>query len=129
MLRAALDVARRSLAKYSHRYSPKKFTQHQLFACLVLKEFLQLDYRGVEALLAENGSLREVLGLTQAPDYSTLARAARRLLRSSRVGRLMDQTLRRARALRKLKRVRLAAIDSSGFEAHRVVTVRSARSC
>ncbi|MBS0208874.1 MAG: transposase [Planctomycetes bacterium] len=120
MLRAALDVARRALPKYSHRFSPKKFTQHQLFACLVLKEFLQLDYRGLEALLAENASLRDVLGLATAPDYSTVARASRRLLLSSRVQRLLDQTLRRARVLRKLKRVQLAAIDCSGFEAHRV---------
>lgn len=27
---------------YAHKFSPKKFTQPQLFACLVLKEFLRL---------------------------------------------------------------------------------------
>jgi hypothetical protein len=37
---------RRALLLYSHRNSPKKFTQHQLFACLVLKNFLRTDYRG-----------------------------------------------------------------------------------
>jgi hypothetical protein len=37
---------RRALLLYSHRNSPKKFTQHQLFACLVLKSFLRTDYRG-----------------------------------------------------------------------------------
>lgn len=39
------------LKPYSHRFSLHKFTQAQLFACLVLKEFLQLDCRKVERLL------------------------------------------------------------------------------
>ena len=30
---------------------PKKFTQPQLFACLVLKTFFQTDYRGVVVFL------------------------------------------------------------------------------
>jgi hypothetical protein len=61
VVRMALEVARRALPADSHRLSPKKFTQHQLFACLVLKEFLRTDYRGVETLLSENESLRAVL--------------------------------------------------------------------
>ena len=40
VLQVALVVARKALPAYAHRFSPKKFTQHQLFACLVLKEFL-----------------------------------------------------------------------------------------
>jgi hypothetical protein len=50
---AALATAQRALPLYSHRNSPKKFTQHQLFACLVLKNFLKTDYRGVVAQLAD----------------------------------------------------------------------------
>jgi len=34
----ALAVAKRALPAYRHVNSPKKFTQHQLFACLVLRE-------------------------------------------------------------------------------------------
>ncbi|MFN9342228.1 MAG: hypothetical protein ACK6DB_06480, partial [Planctomycetota bacterium] len=51
ILLAALSVGQAKLADYSHRNSPKKFTQPQLFACLVLKTSLGLDYRGLEGLL------------------------------------------------------------------------------
>ncbi len=51
VLLVAMQIASRCIPDYSHRNSPKKFTQQQLFACLVLKEFLCLDYRGVASLL------------------------------------------------------------------------------
>jgi len=44
--RAALIAAQRLLPFYTHSNSPKNFTLHQLFACLVLKNFLKMDYRG-----------------------------------------------------------------------------------
>ena len=43
VLLAAWNVAKAVLPAYSHRYSPQKFTQHKLFACLVLKAFLKTD--------------------------------------------------------------------------------------
>ena len=58
MLLAALATAKRALPLYSHRHSPKKFTQHQLFACLVLKNFLKTDYRGLVA--APGGSFERL---------------------------------------------------------------------
>jgi hypothetical protein len=113
-------VARRTIPAYSHRCSPKKFTQHQLFACLVLKEFFRLDYRGVEALLAEDESLRGAIKLDQTPDFTTLHKACRRLLKLPVCNRLLDKTVHLARGTPLLRLpVRLAAIDSSGFEAHR----------
>ncbi|MFO0261685.1 MAG: hypothetical protein ACK53V_08670 [Planctomycetota bacterium] len=42
ILLTALSVGQAKLADYSHRNSPKKFTQPQLFACLVLKTSLGL---------------------------------------------------------------------------------------
>lgn len=60
---AALATARRVLPAYSHVCSPRKFTQHQLFACLALKNFLKTDYRGVTAQLADNPSLLSLLEL------------------------------------------------------------------
>jgi hypothetical protein len=54
---AALATARRALPEYAHRYSPRKFTQHQLFACLVLKNFLRTDYRGLAVHLQDNPAL------------------------------------------------------------------------
>jgi len=114
VLRAALDVARQSLPAYSHRYSPKKFTQHQLFACLVLKNFLKSDYRGVTAQLQDCSSLRDVLGLQHVPHYTTLQKAARRLLVSVPAKKLLDATVRQQ--LGRRERVPLAAIDSTGLE-------------
>jgi hypothetical protein len=119
VLRVAYEAARRAIPPYSHPCSPKKFTQHQLFACLVLKEFLKTDYRGVESLLADSDSLRAVIELRCSPDFTTLQKAARRLLRSPLVPKLLDETLRLARRASLLHSpVKLAAIDSSGFEAH-----------
>ena len=63
--RMALRAARDSLPDHARAKSPKKFTQPQLMACLVIKEFLQLDYRGIHMLLAEWSDLRQVLGLTK----------------------------------------------------------------
>ncbi|MFO0899254.1 MAG: hypothetical protein U0836_17660 [Pirellulales bacterium] len=45
VLQEALQVSRRVLRRFSNRFSPHKFTQPQLFACLVMKEFLGQDYR------------------------------------------------------------------------------------
>ena len=121
VLRAAYRIAQRSLPAYSHRCSPKKFTQPQLFACLVLKEFYRLDYRGVEALLTESDSLREALELRSTPDYTTLHKASVRLLRLSVSNRLLNEIIRLAKRTPMVRGpIELAAIDSSGFEAHRV---------
>ena len=121
VLLVARGVARRCLPAYSHRCSPKKFTQHQLFACLVLKEFLKLDYRGTECLLADSPSLRAIIDLPTAPDFTTLQKASRRLLKLSSVRRMLADSLAKARQMRVMKKsVRLAAIDASGFEAHHI---------
>jgi Transposase DDE domain len=120
VLQVAYRIARRTLPAYSHPCSPKKYTQHQLFACLVLKEFFRLDYRGVEMLLAESDSLRAVIDLRHTPDFTTLQKACRRLLRVPVCNRLLDETVRLAKGTPLLRcPVAVAAIDSSGFEAHR----------
>jgi hypothetical protein len=121
VLLVACGVARRCLPAYSHRCSPKKFTQHQLFACLALKEFLKLDYRGTESLVEDSPSLRAAIDLQAVPDFTTLQKASRRLLKLSNVRRMLGDTLAKARQMRVFKkRVRLAAIDASGFEAHHI---------
>ena len=114
MLLAALATAKRALPLYSHRNSPKKFTQHQLFACLVLKNFLKTDYRGVVAQLADCPSLTETLSLQRVPHYTTLQKAARRLLASAPARRLLDATVREH--LGRKHCVARAAIDSTGLE-------------
>jgi hypothetical protein len=56
---------------YWHRYAPRKFTVPQLFACLVLKEFLRLDYRKLSALLKDAPSLTEAIGLHEVLHFTT----------------------------------------------------------
>ena len=69
VLQVAHEAAREALPAYRHRFSPKKFTQHQLLACLVLKEFLRVDYRGLAAYLEDAPALREEIGLKAVPHY------------------------------------------------------------
>ena len=76
----ALAAGESALPLYSHPCSPKKFTQPQLFACLVLKAFFKTDYRGLAQLLVDFPELREDLGLRAVPHFSTLCYAAQRPL-------------------------------------------------
>ena len=77
----ALEVARDTLPTYSSRRSRHDFTQHQLFAMATLRQFFRMDYRGFVALLADSSDLREVLGLTKVPHFTTLGVAEKRLFR------------------------------------------------
>lgn len=80
LARMALSVARESIPAYSSKFSPRRYTQHQLFALLAVREFLKTDYRGLEQFLADWEELRREVGLDRVPDHSTLHRAAGRLL-------------------------------------------------
>ena len=77
----ALRLAREALPAYSSKFSRKDFTQHQLFALLVLKTFFKTDYRGLVQLLTDFRELRDDLGLDKIPHYSTLCKALPRLLK------------------------------------------------
>jgi len=111
----ALAAGKEAFSDYSHLYSPHKFTQPQLFACLVLKEFEKKDYRGVCRLLEDCDDLRQAIGLRLVPHFTTLQKASRRLLKAAGVRRLLDGTVRR---IRRGTHVRHAAVDSSGFDVH-----------
>ena len=77
--RAALEAGKEALTDYSCLKGPHKFTQPQLFAMLVLKQFFKLDYRGLVEWLANWTELREALELQRVPHYSTLCYAESRL--------------------------------------------------
>ena len=111
---AALSTAQRALPAYSHHYSPKKFTQHQLFACLVLKNFLKADYRGVAAHLTDHPTLLSLMNLWAVPHFTTLQKASVRLLKLPKVQRLLESTIRQYYGRR--RRVKSSAIDSTGLE-------------
>ena len=95
VLQAAYAVAKESLPAYAHRFSPKKFTQHQLFACLVLRSHQKKDYRGIVAMLEDCADLQRCIDLTQVPHWTTLQKAAARLLRNRHVLDLLEATVRR----------------------------------
>jgi transposase len=112
--RNALSAAADSLPLYAHKYSPKKFTQHQLFALLVLKTFFKTDYRGVVIYLDDLKDLRGVLGLEAVPHWTTLQKASKRLLTLAQANRLLTATVRQL--LGPQQRVPRSAFDSTGFE-------------
>jgi hypothetical protein len=110
----ALIIAQRTLPLYAHRYSPKTYTQHQLFVCLVLKTFFKTDYRGISAILRDFESLRVFLDMKRVPHFSTLHKASRRLLRVPRARRLFTATVRKF--LKRRRRLPRVAFDSTGLD-------------
>ena len=117
LLAAAHELGRRTLRTYWNKRAPKKFTVRQLFACLVLQEFLKLDYRKLAALMEESPTWRESIGLKSVPHFSTFQKAAVRLLENRRVQRMLDPTVQMGQELSLLpKRSPLAAVDATGLE-------------
>jgi len=111
----ALAVGEKVFPRFAHRYAPKVYTQPQLFTCLVLKSFYKTDYRGISAILAEDEGMRQLMGLKATPHWTTLHKASRRLLHLPSARRLLDATV--ARFMGRRKKVAMAAVDSSGFDA------------
>jgi transposase len=109
--KAALRAASRTLPLYAHQFSPKKFTQPQLFACLVLKTVFKTDYRGITIFLADMPSLRRTLKLKTVPHFTTLQKASQRLFKQSNISSLISATISTLK-----KKIPLAAIDATGFQ-------------
>ncbi len=112
--RQALAVGIQALRLYSHKNSPKKFTQPQLFSCLVLKSFFKTDYRGVEQLLVDLPDLTDTLRLGRIPHFTTLHKAAGRLLKRLAHAGLVTATV--GLCLKRRTTVRRGALDSTGFQ-------------
>ena len=112
--RVALAVGTSCLRLYAHRYSPKKYTQPQLFACLVLKTFFKTDYRGLSILLRDFDALRWHLGLSAVPHFTTFQKASHRLLKAARARRLFKSTIQRF--LKRRRHLRRIAFDSTGLD-------------
>jgi len=77
----ALAVSQEALPAYSNPFSPKVFTQQQLFAILVLGQFFRTDYRGVVQFLSDLSDLPTALDLKKVPHHSTLCYAEQRLIK------------------------------------------------
>ena len=119
----ALEVGRRSLPRYSHRYSRRDYTLAQLFALLVLRQLFKTDYRGITAYLHDWPTLQQDLGLKKVPHFTTLQKAERRLFAAARVQRLLSHTVGlyhgdEADEQPAAHHIDQAAADGTGFETH-----------
>ncbi len=115
---AAMRVGQRSLPRYAHCFAPKKFTQAQLFTCLVLKQFFSTDYRGITDYLRDMPELCKAMQLTKIPHFTTLHKASHRLLHFASVRELLQVSVKMNS--RSANRIEYAAADSSGFESGRI---------
>jgi Transposase domain (DUF772) len=79
LARKALQIASQTMPAYASKFSKKEFTQHQLLAMLVLKQFFKTDDRGMVELLRDLPELRNVLGIRKVPHFTTLFHAQQRL--------------------------------------------------
>jgi len=118
----AHQAARKCLPLYAHKFSPHRFTLPQLAACVLFKEYRQLDWRGIEALLELSPPLRRALRLRTAPDFSTLWRFARRWLTVRRLDQLLEAVL----ALLALSTLSVA-VDSTGLDPGRTSSYFAAK--
>ena len=90
-------------------------------ACLVLKEFLRLDYRGFAEHLTDHPDLAALIDLKVVPHYTTFQKAAARLLKAAPARLMFDAVLDRALRDKVRKRaVPLAAVDGTGLESRHV---------
>lgn len=114
----AYCVAKKSLPAYSHQFSPKKYSQHQLVALLVLKEFFNTDYRGLVVMVSDSINLCRILELKEVPHYTTIQKAGSRILNKKIVRKIIKTTVSIAQKNKIIKsEIKLSAIDSTGMEA------------
>jgi hypothetical protein len=113
--RVALEVSKTVIPRYRSRFSKHQFTQPQLLAILCLMRYEDWTFREAEVRLAEHRELRQVLGLTSVPDFTTLYRFLQRLDDQS-IDRAVGETVRRLQGARKNGRRRAhVAVDATGL--------------
>ena len=79
LAKLALKTAQEALPTYSDLRSRHDFTQAQIFAILVLRQFFKADYRGIIRILQEHQNIKNALGLTKLPHFTTLQKAQQRM--------------------------------------------------
>jgi hypothetical protein len=114
LARLAVQIARTHVPDYASPFAPKRYTQPSLLACLCLKEYLHLDYRSAEALLASAHELRAALGLHAVPDHSTLWWFSRYKVKPRLLARILTASVRLFQRVAS-PHSRMVAVDSTGF--------------
>ena len=113
--RIALQVSRAVLPRYRSRFSKHQFTQPQLLAILCLMRYEDWTFREAEVRLGEHRELRQSLGLTSVPDFTTLYRFLQRL-DDPIIDRAVGETVRRLRgSLRRGRKRARVAVDATGL--------------
>ena len=97
--RTALEVSRAVLPPYRTRFSKHQFTQPELLAILCLMRYEDWTFREAEVRLGEHRELRQTLGLSRVPDFTTLYRFLKRL-DDPTLDRAVGETVRRMRGHR-----------------------------
>jgi len=100
------------IPEYSSKFSKKTYTQHQLLALLLLKEYLGENYREIVDLVEVMDSIKEAIDLEEIPHFTTIQKFCQRL-KSITLSRLMTR-------IKKMiydwgERIPSTAIDSTGF--------------
>ena len=97
MTDSVLDVAREALAvgmaalPLHTKFSRKDYTLPQLFAILVVRQFLNLNLRRTEQLFRDFSELRKAIGLKDVPHFTVIFRAEKRLLETGALsGRCLE---------------------------------------
>ena len=113
----AYEVAQGVLPDRRHRFAPKRYTQPQLLACVLVKEYLGLDYRTARETIEISGPLRDAFGLASVPDHTTLWRFARDGATPEVIATALAETVARLKASGRESGPDppLVAVDSTGM--------------
>jgi hypothetical protein len=107
VMRIAHELASVVLPDHASKFSRHDFTLAQLFACLAVREQLNLSYRKLEGLLADTDWCRQ-LGMKGVPDHSSASgryrRQMQRQLQGSQAGRPYGQRSQAETVMSMLKR-------------------------
>jgi hypothetical protein len=102
----AYNKVKQALPDYSHKNSPKKYTQHQHAVVLMLKKKFKTTYRDVVDYLSEMPEICSFIGLNSIPHYTTAQKFFQR------IGEL------RLLSLIDVYACRIIAVDSTGFASY-----------
>jgi len=105
----AFDLARRTVACYSSKFSKRRYTLHQHIVLLCLKVRKNTTYRTLLDELIEMPRIRSAIGLEELPSPSTLCKAFDRL--DMAVWRVLLNL-----SVSLLPTNGVAGIDASGFD-------------
>lgn len=110
MARSMLQIVRRArVPPYLHKHSNHVYTVWQHLVLLALRQYESKSYRRFVSFLQEAFGIVQYLGLSRIPHYTTLQKAAARLVHGMRL-RILESFVLHCR-IRKL----FAGVDATGF--------------